>query len=284
MALSLVVLAAGIGSRYGGIKQIDGVGPSNEIILDYSVYDAVNAGFDKMVFIIRHAIEKPFVENVIPRFPKDIKIELVYQELDYLPSGFELPSDRQKPWGTAHAMLQAKSVVNEPFAVINADDFYGKSAFVAMASYLNSVDNNSLQSAMVAYQLEKTLSLYGSVSRGICKSSEDDFLVSIEEHLKIVKEDDVIRSIKESGSEELASVTDTSMNLFGFTSPVFDEVERGFTEFLKDNIEKPKAEYFIPLIVNELLNSGKMKQKVLRSDAQWYGMTYPEDKPYSTLR
>ena len=275
MKPTLVVLAAGMGSRYGSLKQMDGVGPNGEAIIDYSIYDAVRAGFGKVVFIIRHSFEKAFREIFTPEhFGGKVEIEFVFQELDYLPEGFSVPEGREKPWGTCHAVMMAAPVVNTPFAVINSDDFYGREGYAVLADYLRSVDGQKGKYSMVGYNLHNTLSDYGTVSRGECSVDADGNLVSIVERTAIERVD------------PLDENTVVSMNLFGFTPDFFAESEILFKKFLSDpvNMANPKAEFFIPLCVNQLINDGKVSLKVLNSDAQWFGVTYKQDRPYVVER
>ncbi len=283
MKPALVVLAAGMGSRYGSLKQMDGVGPNSEAIIDYSIYDAVRAGFGKVVFVIRHAFEKEFREVFSKEhFAGKIDVEYVFQELDYLPEGFSVPEGRVKPWGTGHAVLMAAKVVDTPFAVINADDFYGKEGYQVLADYLRSVEGHKGAYSMVGYNLKNTLSDYGTVSRGECSVDAEGNLVSIVERTAIERQADGTVAYKEGEQmHEIDEDTVVSMNLFGFTPDFFTESDRLFREFLSNpaNMANPKAEFFIPLAVNTLINSGDAKLKVLSSDAKWFGVTYKEDKP-----
>lgn len=283
MKPTLVVLAAGMGSRYGSLKQMDGVGPNNEAIIDYSIYDAIRAGFGKVVFVIRHDFEKDFKEVFSSdRFENKIEVEFVFQELDYLPKGFTVPQGRTKPWGTNHAILMAAPAVHTPFAVINADDFYGAEGYQVLAEHLRSLDTKPGQYSMVGYNLKNTLSDFGTVSRGECHVDLDGNLKSMTERTAIKRDEDgKVRFKDENGSQEISENTPVSMNLFGFTPDYFEESERLFKEFLSDtkNMENPKAEFFIPFVVNTLIAKGKAHMKVLSSDAVWFGVTYKEDKP-----
>lgn len=281
MKPTLLVLAAGIGSRYGGLKQIDPVGPTSEIIIDYSIYDAIRAGFGKVVFVIRKDIEETFRECIGSRFEAKIKTEYVFQEIEKLPSGFKVPEGRQKPWGTGHAILMAKDSVKEPFAVINADDFYGRCGYDVLAKELSKSGTDSIdQYYMVGFKLENTLSEFGYVARGVCKTDSNGFLVEVVERTKIEKiadgakfTDDEGRIIKLSGKEIV------SMNMWGFTPSLFGHLEKHFAEFLEKNIGNLKAEFFIPTVVGDLVNTGKARVKVLESKDLWFGVTYREDKP-----
>ncbi|MCB2196086.1 MAG: nucleotidyltransferase [Bacteroidetes bacterium] len=280
MDLTLLVLAAGMGSRYGGLKQLDQVGPGGETIIDYSVYDAIEAGFNKIVFIIRKDIEKDMKELLFDKYSKKVKIEYVFQELDNIPDGIELPKDRVKPWGTGHAVLMAKDVINEPFVVINADDFYGKSAFQVVADYMKSQqDNLKGKNCMAGYRLKNTLSEYGTVSRGVCKVNNENELVEITERTKIGWKDGRIVADDHGKDLELDGNLFVSMNFWGFTPDVFPELESEFKKFIVDNYTNIKSEYYIPSIVSHQMNNGLATVKVLEATDQWFGVTYQEDKP-----
>ena len=280
---TLLVLAAGMGSRYGALKQMDGVGPNNEAIIDYSIYDAIRAGFGKVVFVIRHSFADDFTAIFNKeRFGGKIEVEVVYQELDYLPEGFTLPVGREKPWGTNHALLMAKDVIKEPFAVINADDFYGADAYKVIGEYLSQLGGVSNHYRMVGYEVNKTLSENGTVSRGVCSIDEDNFLTSIVERTKIERNAEGTIVFHDLGEDEaLEENTPVSMNLFGFTPDYFAYSEEYFKGFLADpaNQTNLKAEFFIPLMVNELVGKGTSKLKVLATTADWFGVTYQADKP-----
>lgn len=271
--ITLVVMAAGMGSRFGGLKQIEPIGKNGEILLDYSVYDAVAAGFNKVVFVIKHAIEEDFKAVVGKRIEKMVKTEYVFQETDALPVGFVCPPERVKPWGTAHAVLCCKNVVKEPFAVINADDYYGKSAFIKTAEFLKS---NNGDYCMTGFRLVNTLTENGYVSRGVCEI-ENGELKSVTERTKIID----CKYTEDDGKSWTALPPDTvvSMNLWGFMPDLFDYAENGFKEFLKNNINNPKAEYYLPSVVSGLIASGEKKVNVLVAEDKWYGVTYKEDKP-----
>ena len=283
MKPTLVVLAAGLGSRYGSLKQMDGVGPNNEAIIDYSIYDAVQAGFGKVVFVIRHSFEQEFREVFSKEhFGGKIDVEFVFQELDYLPEGFTVPEGRIKPWGTCHAVMMAAPVVDGPFAVINADDFYGREAYITLAEYLRQVEGTQGNYSMVGYNLRNTLSDYGTVSRGECSVDESDNLVSIVERTAIERgTDGIVRYKDENGEHPIDENTTVSMNLFGFTPDFFSRTEELFKEFLSNpaNMSNLKSEFFIPLCVNTLINQKRVSLKVLTSEAKWFGVTYKEDKP-----
>ncbi len=281
MDLTLLVLAAGMGSRYGGLKQLDQVGPSGETIIDYSVYDAIEAGFNKIVFIIRKDIEKEMNEMLFEKYSKKVKIEYVFQELSNIPEGVELLAERVKPWGTGHAVLMAKDVINEPFVVINADDFYGKSAFKVVADYMkNHSDDNKGKNCMAGYLLKNTLSDFGFVSRGICKISDENELIDITERTKIGWKNDKIIADDNGNDLELDGEVFCSMNFWGFTPDVFPELESEFKSFIADNISNLKSEYYIPSIVSHQINNRLATVKVLEATDQWFGVTYKEDKPF----
>lgn len=277
MKPTLLIMAAGLGSRYGSLKQIDPVGPSGEAIIDYSVFDAIKAGFGRIVFVIRKNIESDFKATLLKRFEKFADVDYVFQELDMLPPPYQLPVDRIKPWGTAHAILVASDKVHTPFAAINADDFYGLDAFRKMAAQLQ---NQGMETdySMVGYELEKTLSEHGSVSRGVCSQSEEEFLTAIQERTKIRREDNKL-VFEENGQKlELDQNTIVSMNFWGFTPTVFQQIEEGFSKFLHQNISDPKSEYYIPTLIDELISSGRGSVKILTSSSRWFGVTYREDK------
>lgn len=270
--ITLVVMAAGMGSRFGGLKQIEPIGPKGEAILDFSVYDAVKAGFTKVVFVIKHAIEKDFKEFVGNRIEKKVKVEYVFQEIDKLPEGYTCPEGREKPWGTAHAILCCKDVVKEPFAVVNADDFYGRSAFVKMAEFLKS---DSDDYSMVGFRLVNTLTENGYVSRGVCEI-ENGNLKSVTERTKIMD----CKYTEDDGATwtNLSEDTVVSMNLWGFRPDIFGYIEAGFKKFLEEKINVPKSEYYLPTVVSERIERKEKSVKVLIAEDKWYGVTYKEDK------
>lgn len=279
---TLLVLAAGMGSRYGSLKQMDGVGPNGEAIIDYSIYDAIRAGFGKVVFVIRHAFEADFREVFTPeRFGGQIEIDFVFQELDKLPAGFSAPAERVKPWGTNHAVMMGAEVIKkEPFAVINADDFYGYEAYKTMGKYLCSLTGQKNHYAMVGYELKNTLSEHGSVARGICTVDSKGNLKGMVERTHIEKQGKQVVFKDDKGVFRLLDeASPVSMNFFGFTPDYFEHSERYFSNYLKDNIENPQAEFFIPIMVNRLVSEGVAEMRVLHSSAQWFGVTYKEDRP-----
>lgn len=279
MKPTLLILAAGLGSRYGGIKQMDKIGPSGESIIDYSIYDAIRAGFGKVVFVLNPTIEKDFREIYEPRLDGKIKTEFVLQQINNIPKGVEFNPNRVKPWGTGHAVMMAKKVINEPFAVINADDFYGREAYQVLADFLTTSGNRQTEYAMVGYWLKNTLSDFGSVSRGVCSSDKNELLTDVVERTNIVKKNDKIFYTENGREIEIDKNSIVSMNFWGFTPTFFEQLDRDFETFITENANQLKAEFFIPLVVNNLIKSNKATIKVLKSSAQWFGVTYQEDKP-----
>lgn len=274
--LALVVLAAGVGSRYGGIKQIDGFGPGGETIMDYSLFDAVRTGFTKVVFIVRDEIRDTVKEMFLPKLKGKVEVEFVTQSLDsYVPSEYR-NSPRTKPWGTSHAMLCAKEVIHEPFAVINADDFYGHEAFQSVADFFRT--ETAGVHAMVGYTLKNVLSEHGSVSRGCGERDEKGFLKSVVERITIVKENGKIISKEKDGDVEMSPETPTSMNFWGFHPTIMSLTQKLFEDFVKNNHQNSKAEFFIPLVVNDMIKRGLGKVKVISGGSVWFGVTYKEDK------
>ena len=281
----LVVMAAGMGSRYGGLKQLDPVGAHGELIIDYSIYDARRAGFETVVFVIKHAIEETFKAGIGDRLSKVMDVRYAYQELDDLPEGYAVPEGRVKPWGTCHAILAARKVVDGPFAVINSDDYYGPEAFREMYDYLSTHEDRPgcYEYAMVGYLLGNTVTEHGHVARGVCVETADHFLQSVTEHTHIEKDGDNARSTRDGGEtwEQLPGDTIVSMNLWGFTRSFLTEAEERFPAFLDQALKDDpvKGEYFLPSVVSALIGEGKARVKVLRSRDRWYGVTYHEDKP-----
>ena len=274
--LALLVLAAGIGSRYGGIKQIDGFGPNGETIMDYSLFDAVRAGFTKVVFIVREEILEIVKEKFLPKLQGKVEVEFVVQALDsVVPPRFK-NAERVKPWGTGHAMLCARHVINEPFVAINADDFYGKDSFASTANFF--ANEKSGTHAMVGYALKNVLSEHGSVSRGVGEKDAQDFLQSVVERTTVVIENGKIISKEKEGDRELSPDAPTSMNFWGFQSNIFDLASSMFDGFLETNHQNSKSEFYIPLIVNEMIHNSRGKVKVLGGGNIWFGVTYKEDK------
>ena len=280
---TLLVLAAGMGSRYGGLKQMDPVGPAGETVIDYSVFDAIRAGFGKVVFVIRRDFEQAFREGIGARFAGRIEVGYAFQELGDLPRGYAVPEGREKPWGTGHAILVAKEVVDTPFAVINADDFYGRDAYVQMADFLSSVESGASPDpfAMVGFPLKNTLSEFGSVSRGICKTDDLGRLISVTELTKIEKLVSGARHIEADGSEVLLGGDEiVSMNFWGFTPSIFEHLTRLFSSFLDDQGEEMKSEFYIPFAVDELVQAGNSTVTVLETSSSWFGVTYREDRDH----
>ena len=271
--ITLLVMAAGMGSRYGGLKQLDAVGPNRETIIDYSVYDAIEAGFSKVVFIIRREFEAEFKSKITNKFSGKIQVELAFQDLQALPEGFACPEGRNKPWGTGHAILSAVDLINEPFVVINADDFYGRESFQTLAEFYS---KNNRSFSMVVYKLDQTLSSFGGVTRGIC-TVENDRLKTVVETGNVRKTDQGVSSdskVKLDGSEPV------SVNIWGFTPALFDYLKDMFVDFMKKRGMELKSEFLIPSVINDLIQSGREQVHVLRSNANWFGVTYKEDKPY----
>lgn len=280
MKPTLFVLAAGMGSRYGGLKQLDGVGPSGETIMDYSIYDAINAGFGKLVFVIRKSFENDFREKIVKKYEQKIPVELVFQELDKLPEGFTVPANRVKPWGTNHAVMMGKEVINEPFAVINADDFYGRESYRVLGNFLSQLSNSKNLYCMVGYRVGNTLSESGAVARGICEVDENHNLLGIVERTQVMRIDGVVKYKDENNNwVAIDDNTPVSMNMWGFTPDYFAYSEDYFVDFLKKNAENITAEYFIPLLINHLITNKMATVKVLDTPSKWFGVTYPEDRP-----
>jgi len=280
----LVVMAAGMGSRYGGLKQIDPVGAHGQLIIDYSIYDARRAGFETVVFVIKHEIEDTFKSAIGDRLSKVINVKYAYQELSDLPEGYEIPEGRIKPWGTCHAVLAARKVVDGPFAVINADDYYGPESFKEIYEYLNShEDGEFYEYAMVGYNLSSTITEHGSVARGVCEEDENNYLVSVTERTCIEKDGDNARYTEDGGEtwNSLAGNTIVSLNLWGLTRSFIDEALNRFPAFLDTTLETnpAKGEYFLPSVISQLVAENKARVKVLRSPDKWYGVTYQADKP-----
>ncbi len=270
-----------MGSRYGGLKQLDPVGPDGEVILDYSVRDAVRAGFDKIVFVIRRDFERQFREEVISRFEKSVHVDVAFQELGDLPDGFVPPPDREKPWGTAHAILAARSAVSGPSLVVNADDFYGPEAYAEMSRYFDAAEPGKT-CAMVAYSLANTLSAHGTVSRGVCSVAGDGSLISVEEYSGIHRGADGVIRGKDSAGElrDLNASTPVSMNFWGFPDSIFPALQAQFSDFLKTSGNLPKSEFYIPTAVQHLVDHSGWRVKILRSEAKWLGVTYREDREH----
>ena len=284
MKPTLFVLAAGMGSRYGGLKQIDGLGPSGETIMDYSVYDALRAGFGKVVFVIRKDFEEAFREVVISKYADKVPCEVCFQSVDCVPEGCTYNPERTKPWGTNHAVLMAKDLIKEPFAVINADDFYGRDSFQVLADYLKSVEGTTGKYCMVGYRVANTLSENGSVSRGVCATDENGYLTDVVERTKIEKVGDKIIYTEDGVDTEIAPNSPVSMNMWGFTPEYFGYVEKAFVEFLKTRGQELKSEFYIPTLVNDMIRNGEATCKVLDTTSKWFGVTYAEDRPQVVMK
>ena len=280
MKPTLFVLAAGMGSRYGGLKQLDGLGPHGETIMDYSIYDAIHAGFGKIVFVIRKDFEQDFREKILSKYEGHIPVEVVFQSITDLPEGYTCPEDRTKPWGTNHAVLMGKNAIKEPFAVINADDFYGRNAFEVIAKELSRPRDRKGDYCMVGFRVGNTMTENGSVARGVC-STKDGNLESVVERTAISydKEGRIVFTDENGTEQTLDPATPVSMNLWGFTPDYFDYSEREFRRFLDRDINTPKSEFFIPLAIDTLIKSGEASVKVLDTDSKWFGVTYASDRP-----
>lgn len=282
MKLTLVVLAAGMGSRYGGLKQLDEVGPHGETVMDYSIFDAMRAGFTRVVFVIRRDIEAAFRQSIGSKYDKLIEVDYAFQRLDDLPCGFTVPAGREKPWGTGQALYAARELLEGPFAVINADDFYGRDSYQQIAGCLTKLSGaNAVKGCICGFTLSNTLSENGSVSRGICSASKDNFLQKVVENTKIYRfEGKIVSEIDANTKVELTGDELVSMNSWGFLPGIMPEIERLFVEFLKARGTELKSEFYLPGIVDTLINSGKAEITVLRSRDSWFGITYREDKEF----
>lgn len=284
MKPTLFVLAAGMGSRYGGLKQIDGLGPNGETIMDYSVFDALRAGFGKIVFVIRKDFEEDFRRVVLSKYADKVPCEVCFQSVDKVPAGYSYNPERTKPWGTNHAVLMAKDLIKEPFAVINADDFYGKESFQILADYLKSIEGTKGNYAMVGYRVANTLSENGSVSRGVCATDENGYLTDVVERTKIENIGGNIVFTEDGQDTLLAPNTPVSMNMWGFTPEYFEFADAAFKEFLTNYGNEMKKEFYIPTVVNDLIRAGKATCKVLDTPSKWFGVTYAEDRPQVVMK
>lgn len=282
MKPTLLLLAAGMGSRYGGLKQLDGLGPNGETIMDYSIYDAIKAGFGKIVFVIRKDFEDDFRQKVLSKYEGHIPAEVCFQAMDKLPEGFTVPEGRQKPWGTNHAVMMAKDLIHEPFCVINCDDFYNRDAFMVMGKFLSELPEGSKNRySMVGFRVGNTLSENGTVARGICSKDNDGHLTEVVERTEIMRVDGKVCYKDEEGKwVAVEDNTPVSMNMWGFTPDYFEYSDEYFKEFLSDakNMENLKAEFFIPLVVNNLIHEGTATVKVLDTTSKWFGVTYAADR------
>ena len=279
MKPTLVILAAGMGSRYGGLKQLDGLGPNGETIMDYSVFDAMRAGFGKVVFVIRKDFEDDFRRVVLSKYADHVPCEVCFQGIDNLPEGFTRNPERTKPWGTNHAVLMAKDLIHEPFMVINADDFYGKESFEVMAKFLLDVNGEQGRYCMAGYRVGNTLSEHGTVSRGVCATDKMGFLTDVVERTAIESKNGHILFPDENGNEvEIPFDTPVSMNMWGFTPEYFEYTEAAFKAFLTEHGQELKTEFYIPTLVNDLIKAGKATCQVLDTPAKWFGVTYADDR------
>ena len=279
MKPTLLILAAGIGSRYGGVKQMDKVGPSGESIIDYSIYDAIRAGFGKVVFVINKKIEKDFMEIFNRKLKGKVETDYVLQEINNIPEGIKYSSERVKPWGTAHAVLVTKDKIHEPFVVVNADDFYGTGSYKLIKEFFEDIDPEMPQYCLAGYKLSSTLSEFGSVSRGICSVDIEDYLSTVVERTDIQKLNNSIGYEDSNGNWDiLPDDTPVSMNIWGFTPSIFKFLEFYFKDFISKNAGNPKAEFFIPAVINDLIKTSKATVRMLRSKDQWFGVTYKDDK------
>lgn len=280
MKPTLYILAAGMGSRYGGLKQLDGLGPSGETIMDYSVYDALRAGFGKIVFVIRHDFEDEFREKVVSKYEGVVPVEVVFQDIKNIPEGYEINPERSKPWGTGHAVLMAKDVIKEPFAVINADDFYGAESFKVLADFLKSVEGKQNRYCMVGFKIENTLSENGGVSRGLCKVSPEGNLTGVSECHGIQRKDGkLIQTLADGTEAPFPEGANVSMNMWGFTPDYFEYSEKAFRDFLAKNSKELKSEFYIPTVVNDLIENGTITLKVEETPSKWFGVTFAADRP-----
>ena len=281
---TLFILAAGMGSRYGGLKQMDGLGPNGEAILDYSVFDALRAGFGKIVFVIRKDFEEDFRKIVLSKYAGKVQCELCFQSVDKVPAGSVYNPERTKPWGTNHAVLMGRELIHEPFAVINADDFYGKESFQVLADFLRSVEGKQGEYCMVGYRVCNTLSENGSVSRGVCTTDANGHLTDVVERTKIEEKNGTIVFTEDGVDTPLDPHTPVSMNMWGFTPEYFAYSEQAFKQFLAEKGQELKSEFYIPTLVNQLITEGKATCKVLDTPSKWFGVTYSEDRPQVVMK
>ncbi len=278
MKPTLFILAAGMGSRYGGLKQLDGLGPSGETIMDYSVYDALRAGFGKIVFVIRHDFEQEFRDKIISKYEGHVPVEVVFQDINTLPEGFNPNPERSKPWGTNHAVLMGKDAIKEPFGVINADDYYGADSFRILGDFLRSVEGKKNCYCMIGFNIENTLSENGGVSRGLCEVDANGYLSGVKECHGIERKDGKLIQVVEGENVPFPENASVSMNMWGFTPDYFDYSEKAFVEFLKEHGNDLKTEFYIPSVVNDLINDGTVTLKVEQTPSRWFGVTYAADR------
>lgn len=278
MKPTLFILAAGMGSRYGGLKQLDSLGPSGETIMDYSVYDSLRAGFGKIVFVIRHDFEQDFRDKVISKYEGHIPVEVVFQDITNIPEGFSVPEGRQKPWGTNHAVLMAKDVIKEPFVVINADDYYGPESFQLAADTLKELEGKTGEYCMIGFRIENTLSENGGVSRGLCEVNEDGYLTGVKECHGIQRKGDALIYIEDDVEKPFPAGSSVSMNMWGFTPDYFGYSESAFVKFLQEHGNELKSEFYIPTVVNDLIQNGKATLKVVQTPSKWFGVTFAADR------
>ena len=279
MKPTLFILAAGMGSRYGGLKQLDGLGPSGETIMDYSVYDALRAGFGKIVFVIRKDFEQEFREKIISKYEGHVPVEVVFQSIDKIPAGFTPNPERKKPWGTNHAVLMGKDAIKEPFGVINADDYYGADSFRILGDFLRSVENKKNCYCMIGFNIENTLSENGGVSRGLCEVDANGNLTGVKECHGIERKYGELIQVVEGEEVPFPEDANVSMNMWGFTPDYFDYSEKAFVKFLNESQNELKAEFYIPTVVNDLIQNGQIELKVLETPSKWFGVTYAADRP-----
>lgn len=279
MKPTLFILAAGMGSRYGGLKQLDGLGPSGETIMDYSVYDALRAGFGKIVFVIRKDFEQEFRDKIISKYEGHVSVDVVFQDIKNIPAGYSVNPERTKPWGTNHAVLMGKGVIKEPFGVINADDYYGAESFKLLADFLRSVEGKKNCYCMIGFNIENTLSENGGVSRGLCEVDANGFLSGVTECHGIQRKDGTLIQIVEGEEVPFPEDANVSMNMWGFTPDYFDYSEKAFIKFLDENHSALKTEFYIPTVVNDLINDGTVTLKVIGTPSKWFGVTYAADRP-----
>ncbi|MCM1319446.1 MAG: nucleotidyltransferase [Muribaculaceae bacterium] len=284
MKPTLYILAAGMGSRYGGLKQLDGLGPAGETIMDYSVYDALRAGFGKIVFVIRHDFEQDFREKVLSKYEGHVPVDVVFQSIDALPEGYTVPEGRTKPWGTNHAVLMGKDVIKEPFAVINADDYYGPESFQLLADFLRSVEGKKNEYCMIGFKIENTLSENGGVSRGLCQVNDEGYLTGVTECHGIQFKDGKLIQIVDGQEVPFPEGASVSMNMWGFTPDYFEYSEKALLRFLADHGNELKSEFYIPTVVNDLINDGTVTLKVITTPSRWFGVTFAADRPATVER